>query len=436
MQRLLHRWFVQYNPLYLVSAMLVLGGTMLWSRGLAHEGSLYGELGVALIAELYAGALIWGAALLVRIRQRRPAVMLALLTILYQFDLTLHNEACAYLGLAGVWASIVWMLLFAGKLRALAWAMEIRVDARAWATLGVLGAGLGVLPHLFQRVGHGTALVAAWLLVLSSLAREGGVTSDRTLDSWGATVLRRTVRASWLVAFVLGGFHVLFWASERQIVLGQLAIVLPFVAIRKVRSEGLVWTAAAGTVFLGGLAGHLAPVAAVIAAALASRALFTPALSTIESNEAPMRDMPYRTIGALPAGLPAAMIELPLAITAPARHRLWIGSIATTYLAFWTAGSRGDLPAHVLGLDLALLVVLGIFLWRTRAWAAAIPPVASGLHFVVANHLVPAPTSLVQWGALAVVLGFVLLVGSLAVSWRLRLVSGAHDGADEEAHGP
>ena len=39
-RRLLHRWLVEYNPLYLLSATLVLGGMILTSRGLAREGSL------------------------------------------------------------------------------------------------------------------------------------------------------------------------------------------------------------------------------------------------------------------------------------------------------------------------------------------------------------------------------------------------------------
>ena len=35
-QRLFYRWFIQYNPLYLVSAALVLAGCSLWARGLAE----------------------------------------------------------------------------------------------------------------------------------------------------------------------------------------------------------------------------------------------------------------------------------------------------------------------------------------------------------------------------------------------------------------
>ncbi|RYE82870.1 MAG: hypothetical protein EOO75_20050, partial [Myxococcales bacterium] len=51
---LLRRWFVHYNPLYLASAMLVLVGLTLVSRGLVEQGSQRGQLGVALLAEVYA----------------------------------------------------------------------------------------------------------------------------------------------------------------------------------------------------------------------------------------------------------------------------------------------------------------------------------------------------------------------------------------------
>src|SRR5262249_45016263 len=101
-RRLLHRWFIQYNPLYLLSATLVLAGTFSLSRGLEQVGSVHGPLAVSAIAELYAACLIGGAALLVRIGHRRPAVMLALITVLYQWDLTLHTERSP---LFGPWAA-------------------------------------------------------------------------------------------------------------------------------------------------------------------------------------------------------------------------------------------------------------------------------------------------------------------------------------------
>ena len=65
-RRLLYRWFVQYNPLYLVSAMLVLAGCTLWSRGIVDavgvgDGvDVLEDLRVAGVYELYGVALLGG----------------------------------------------------------------------------------------------------------------------------------------------------------------------------------------------------------------------------------------------------------------------------------------------------------------------------------------------------------------------------------------
>jgi hypothetical protein len=59
----------------------------------AVRGDLYNELGLAAIAEVYAAGLILGAAFLVRRGSPRPAVMLGLLAILYQEDLTLQRSS-------------------------------------------------------------------------------------------------------------------------------------------------------------------------------------------------------------------------------------------------------------------------------------------------------------------------------------------------------
>jgi len=47
------------------------------------------------------------------------------------------------------------------------------------------------------------------------------------------------------------------------------------------------------------------------------------------------------------------------------------------------------------------------------------------VHGVLVNDLVPLPQSMVGQGAAAVALGFVLLAGSLATSYRLRHTSQA-----------
>lgn len=252
-RELLQRWFVQYNPVYLVSAMLVLGGMITLSRGLAHEESLSGLLGVALIAELYAGSLIGGAALLVRIGQRRPAVMLALLTVLYQADLTLHTETCALLGGVGAAAATAWLALFVGKLYALAWALRVRLARRAVMTAAVGAAGVALAPHLLGRLDARAAggAVALFVFVLGSLlphrAAGGTEGADETLtslvplDDWGRVVLRRSVRAAWLMWAVLLGLHVLFWSTQHPIQLAAVVPALVVLAALRVGTQLRVW---------------------------------------------------------------------------------------------------------------------------------------------------------------------------------------------------
>ena len=46
-RRLYRRWFVEYNPLALLSATFILGGIWLLSREAAQHASLAGHLGVA-----------------------------------------------------------------------------------------------------------------------------------------------------------------------------------------------------------------------------------------------------------------------------------------------------------------------------------------------------------------------------------------------------
>ncbi len=198
----LYRWFVEYNPLYLVSAALVLAGCVLWSNGLAQEDGLAGPLGVAVAAEIYAVALVGGAALLTRIGMRRPAVMLALLAVLYQWDTTLHTETCAYLGRPGGLATAAWLVLFGVKLWALAWALRLRFERPFVIAACVAAVGLALGPRVLPDLGGrgAGALLAVWVFTLGALYRPGGIESIAPLDAWGRTVLRRATLAAWLVS--------------------------------------------------------------------------------------------------------------------------------------------------------------------------------------------------------------------------------------------
>ena len=429
LRRLLHCWLVQYNPLYLLSAMLVLGGMILCSRGLAHDGTLFGEMGVAAIAELYAGVLIAGAALLTRLGQRRPAVMLALITALYQCDLTLHTETCVLLGAAGVAAAAVWILLFVGKLYALAWAVRLRLSfsAVATATLGALG--LAVLPHTLGSLDArgATAVVAVWLFGLFALGLHGSrsVTSTASLDAWGAAVLRRSLRAVWLLWALLLVLHVGFWSLHYPVHLVALAPVAMLLGAGQVRTEARVWAAVLGALLFVGLQlPEVFSVTALLAAAvLALRALRAPRLVVVA---APVRDdAPYRV--AEERRPPAAAFATTTTAGPPDRAataRLLTGALFGVYLAVWTFGwTGGAWPAHLVLLDLALTAAVILLVVRPRIRVALAPLATTYAHFAVQTGLVTAPHSIVQWGAAAVGLGFALLIASLVASYCLRDVA-------------
>jgi hypothetical protein len=428
LRRLLHRWLVQYNPLYLLSATLVLGGMVLCSRGLASDGSTLGVLGIPAIAELYAVLLIGGAALLTRLGQRRPAVLLALITALYQCDLTLHTEACVLLGSVGIAAAAAWLLVFVAKLHALCWAVRLKPSRSAIATATLGAAGLAILPHALGLLDDrsGTALLAAWLFGLFSLGLHASreVVSRVTLDPWGATVLRRSLRAVWLLWSLLLVLHVGFWSLHYPVRLAALVPVALLVASGRLRSEARVWATVLGAlVFVGLQLPELFAITSLLAAAaLSLRALSAAPPRVTVVTEVQRPDLPYRMVDE--ARPEVSDVVTTCAPDGRSTARLLVGALFAGYLAVWTFGwTGGAWPAHVLGLDLALTAAVVALALRPRVRIAVAPLVASYAHFAVQSGLLAAPHSIVQWGAAAVGLGFALLVTSLVASYCLRDVA-------------
>lgn len=429
---LLHRWFVEYNPFYLVSAMLVLAGLNLVSRGLAGQGSLYGPLAVATLAELYAGSLVAGAALLMRNGQRRSAVVLALLAIAYQGDLTLHTETCAVLGAAGIVATTTWLVLFALKLILLARAMRVRIAPRALATALLGGAGLALAPYLLPQVsaaggssfkGVALAMFVAGLFALAPRRLEETIVAREELGAWGQLVLQRAVRVTWLAWALLLAVHVLFWTNQGPIdIVPTLAALLFMVAARRVR-ESRLWLALAlpitgVTVVTPARFSSLAMLAAF---ALLVRALTHRTTSTRLAAAAPT---PYRTLdaAAVDPDVGKTVATSILEIAATERLRLLTGALMLGYLAVFMRGwPGGTLPAHHVLLDASLVVVSLLMAWRLGARLALACATTIVGHGLAMTGLVPVPHSHLEWGMIALGTGFVLLFGSLAISHRTRL---------------
>lgn len=422
---LFHRWFVQYNPLYLVSAALVLVGLNLVSQGLAHQGSLYGPLGVALLAEVYAGVLIAGAALLYRRGQERSAVLLALLAIVYQADLTLHTETCAVLGGIGVVPALLWLAAFGAKLIGLGRAFRLRIRPRALLTALLGAVGLVVLPYVLPHVDRDAAgtLVALLLFVLGALAPtrlDDSATPLSEQTAWGRLVLRRSVIATWAIWTVLLLLHIAFWSLEHDIAVARAIPAVLALLVARQRSEGQMWAITASSTALVALAAPSCLSAASALAAItllvraSSRRRVTSTHDRVASNGPDEAPSPYRRATQEER---EETIEL-LPVPPPERLRLFTGTLAASYLAVCAFGWHGDLwPNHSPWLDAAFGIVGLAMALRFRARLILVLVAGIAVSRLKSVGLLPRPQSVIEWGVLSLALGFSLLLGSLALSF-------------------
>jgi hypothetical protein len=299
--------------------------------------------------------------------------------------------------------------------------------AVAAATLGAVG--LAIFPFVLQRVDAraANALVALWLFGLAAVDRSGAVVSLAELDDWGHTVLQRAVRATWLLWGLLLSLHVVFWSTQYRVELVALAPIGAVLLTRRIRTEARLWWAVVATlVIVGlklpaafsvtalGLAGTLA-----LRAAQAARSSGTAAVSGPPGSIAPYRMSASDEIYEATRTSEAAVVVV--ADGRAAMGRLLAGAVVAFYLSVWTLGwSSGPWPAHMVWLDVLLTVVVSLGAQKLRIRAALAPLAVGWIHFVVQARLVPAPRSLTEWGGASIVLGFALLVASLAASYWLR----------------
>ncbi len=417
MERLLHRWLVEYNPLYLASAAFVCGGSTLLSQEMTRGDSVPAIMGVAAIAEVYAFALIGGAALLFRLGRRRPAAMLGLLAALFQCDPMLHVETCSYLGVAGRLATAVWLVLFFGKLLLLCRALQLRVSPSALGVAAIGALGLALLPHFF-RVASPEArslLSALWVFALGT----AGLWTTRNVESaigWDVRG-RRSIYGVWLLWSAMAVARVTFWGSDYFFDVGFLVPIVPLLAIRFARRESEVWIGVAlallsATWFAPSNLWLIALMAATTLGLVAWRARL--ARMAVRTTTAPAP--PYRSYEPLHQHAVVVAID----VSDEARPRLLMGMLFASHLAAWSSGwLGGHWPPHHLWLD-ATLVVAGVALcmhFQRPALATSLSPLL--LHLAVVRGWVEAPDTPLEWGAASVGVGFSMLFGSLFASWLL-----------------
>jgi hypothetical protein len=244
-REIFHRWFVQYNPFYFASALLVLAGVFLVTRDPDRWED--GHLALAAVIQLYELALIAGAGLLFALPgQRRPAVILGIVTMAFLFDASFRTEALASIGAHTLPGAVAWVLLLGLKLAVLGRALRVRLPAGHCTTWILAGAVVALGPQLIARgIGANGVLVGAcWLGIALVLLPAPKVQSELPLDEWGGLVLARLERLVPLAWAALYWAHVVGWAgiyelSFTPLCFAPLVVLLPLLMPR----EGLAWLA-------------------------------------------------------------------------------------------------------------------------------------------------------------------------------------------------
>ena len=379
----LNYWFVQYNPLYFFSALCVLFGLFLISKGLKEVDWSAGQLILSGVMQFYEILLIAGGALLFLVaRQKRPAVILGIIEIFFLFDCTFRTELMTTLSHVGIWISVAWFVLVAVKLFVLTWLFRLKTSPVAIIVPALAAAVIAGMPHALEFYKNDKILIhlgAVWfgiILMTSIRYLKPKIESTMDLDIWGQTVLRRVKKTA---LFMWAGFYLfhLFTWIEMFSVPFTLAQAAPFFLFWFLaRQEFWVW--------LG----------ALIIIALTSVIPFTVT--------------PVAVFVAIAFGLKARETK---------RYRFLVGTVLCLYFGFWVIGWEGKaLPEANLWLNFMAAAIFIVMAWRLRLPSAI--PAAVLVMLPGANFLIPHGP--LQWGILILVIGFIALIVGVAINWSQK----------------
>lgn len=287
-REILHRWFVQYNPLYFASALSILGGVYLVARELPQD-AFESKLGVAACTELYQLLLIAGAVVLLRAGLKRPAAILGIAAFVFILDVAFNGERLmSFMGLMSlepgmrarraVPASIAFALLGPVKLWLLSRVFRLR-DARGpLAVGGAVILALPLLPYIVelestvvsvrQSLYLGLSWLGAPILGWAFTPRARQWTSAWTSDNPDPWLTRRIAAAAPFLVAVLYVIHVLGWRSLSDLSLSPaqmapyLLVLTCMAALRMAReqaagfAEFLAWVGTGATLWTAYFSPH------------------------------------------------------------------------------------------------------------------------------------------------------------------------------------
>lgn len=150
-------WLIQYNPLYIVSAVCLLFGIYKINGALLAYQLAYTDQILSLISELYQLIVLGSVAFLAKIiKDQRSAHFLAGLGFILALDPTYQTEAFTGMQWAGYLSSILWVCLFMVKMKSYQRLLKVKIhQVHEYIILG--GVILFVCtPHLLwsQMIDH------------------------------------------------------------------------------------------------------------------------------------------------------------------------------------------------------------------------------------------------------------------------------------------
>jgi len=352
-------------------------------------------------------------------------VILGLLAVLYQGDLTLHTETSAFLSRFGALSSIVWVAVFVAKLYALAWALKLKLSRSAILVPTFGAIGIALIPHLLRMTSSDTrSLIVPWWFFAFFSAALWTLRRVSSPDLIGPDGLRarRSLSATWVIWGVLAGVHVLFWENKFWIDDGgALLPIAMLLATRWIRREPGVWGMVAATLLLTWWTRtSVFPMIALMSAiTLTLHALRKPRARSLMADP-PSQD-PYRTPASANAVPPVIETETVFGLAdKPALARLLTGAVFALYIAIWSRALIAGAPGHLIPLDVLLTLAVALAVWKGRVWFAMAPATAVWLHLCFDSGVVSAPVTMLQWGISLVGGGFALLALSLAATLHFR----------------
>ena len=398
---LLHYWFVQFNPLYFISAMCILFGVFLVARNietLAPKSPERAQLMLFAIIQAYEWLLIGGAVLLAqRARVVRPAVILALLEVVFLFDCTFRLESIAFLGPLAYWLAAAWCLLTLLKVRVLKAALRLQLPGRVQAAVGAGALGIVMAIYWLSQAGTDKLLVlqfAAWYgtLVMVLLGwRLPAIPSALAESQTQVLMAHRCVRGGFRLLAGFYFYHLwsyILLAAGPEVtgpaLLPQAGAFLLLQVVKRPRDVDL-WKFAVLTFGASLPAPSAVPYAALLLAAV----------------------LGYRVWGGARSGVAVAAA---------------LAAYTGTWLFGMTVWSHPlpQLPALLSWQTVGLAAALVAIAWRLRD-PLALAVLGSGIVYVCyrrgASWL---PDSELTWGMLLLTAGFVALGAGIAINWWFR----------------